>query len=73
MRVVECRHLSENPALIHLVLLSIKEEKELRGNVFGALLYKWVCGYSTALKLISRLLTECVSAPTEIKSTPHSA
>ena len=29
--------------------------------------------YSTALKLISRLLTECVSAPTDIKSTPHSA
>jgi ferrochelatase len=27
----------------------------------------------TALKLISKLLTECVSAPTEIKSTPHSA
>ena len=26
-----------------------------------------------ALKLISRPFTECVKAPTEIKSTPHSA
>ena len=29
--------------------------------------------YQTALKLISNPLTEWVSAPTEMKSTPHSA
>ena len=29
--------------------------------------------YQQALKLISNPFTECVKAPTEIKSTPHSA
>ena len=32
-----------------------------------------VYNYQQALKLISNPFTECVKAPTEIKSTPHSA
>ena len=43
--------------------------------VFFAMLCCYAAGgcHFTALKLMSRLLTEWVSAPTDMKSTPQSA
>lgn len=50
-----------------------RQAKSISPYNFLKKLYQRFHTYQQALKLMSRPFTECVRAPTEMKSTPHSA
>lgn len=71
IRRAKLRNAANNLVKIALKFVYIKKSaaKALLRRTCNRML---IC-YQTALKLISNPLTEWVSAPTEMKSTPHSA